>query len=449
MTSNDSQNSKRLNVAVIGSGISGLGAAWLLSKKHDVSIFEKNSYLGGHSNTVFAQDRDDLIPIDTGFIVYNEANYPNLSALFEHLSVPTEISEMSFAASLENGNFEYSGTSLNGLLGQRKNIFRKRFWKMIVGILKFYKEAPKFLKREGDPWITLEQFLTQNNYDCGFVDDHLLPMGAAIWSTTDEEIKSYPAHAFIRFFQSHGLLNIMKRPEWRTVSGGSVEYIKRLTRQFKGQVIFDTAVSVQRSEDNVTIITQNGEATVFDHVIIATHADDALSLLETPSTIEDQVLSPWQYTKNQAVLHTEEACMPRERRTWSSWNFLDDGKTTDPNKFCVTYWMNKLQNLSTKNQYFVTLNPKNYIEPKQIISEQEYTHPYFDRAALKSQKNLWSIQGKNRTWYCGSYFGYGFHEDGLQSGLAVAEQLGNVKRPWNVSGENNRLTLPNLNKEFP
>ena len=439
MNKQTNKNTERLNIAVIGTGISGLSAAWLLNQGHHVTVFEQNDYVGGHSHTVIAEDEFGKIPIDTGFIVYNETNYPNLTALFDYLDVPTEASEMSFSASLDGGLFEYSGTNLNGLFGQRSNIINPRFWRMMSGILRFYKEAPSFLAESNSESISLGDYLRRRNYSAAFINDHLLPMGAAIWSTTSEEIQAYPAHAFIRFFQSHGLLNIIHRPSWRTVKGGSTEYVKRLSATFEDRIFLDAVISVIRTPDNLVIKTKSGKSLLYDHVVIATHADQAIKLIMDPNDIETKLLSPWRYTQNRTILHRDKQFMPKETRTWSSWNFIGAQPSKRQQSFSVTYWMNKLQNLESKNDYLVTLNPSLKINPEAVILEQEYTHPFFDAAALKSQKFLWDLQGVDRLWFCGSYFGYGFHEDGLQSGLAVAEALGSISRPWNVVGQNNRL----------
>ena len=435
-----SLTTRPLKIAVVGTGISGMAAAWLLAQSHDVTVYEKNDHVGGHSNTVSAKLGGALIPVDTGFIVYNDANYPNLTALFSLLSVPTMDSEMSFSASLADGDFEYSGTSLNGLIGQRKNIFRPRFWKMLNDIRRFYKEAPKFLEINENSDITLGNFLTKNNYCESFINDHLMPMGAAIWSTTVDDMKNYPAVAFMRFFQSHGLLTITNRPTWKTVVGGSREYVKRLTQSYNGNIRFERVTSILRHSNSVEIQTTKSEPQTYDHVVIASHADEALQLLDNPTPKENELLSKWKYTKNMAILHTDPKQMPKRHRVWSSWNFIQTQANGKNNKICLTYWMNRLQNIDYSKPLFVTLNPNKDLSCEKIISQHEYMHPYFDNKSLKTQKNLWELQGINRTWFCGSYFGYGFHEDGLQSGLAVAESLGGTVRPWDVIGANNRIT---------
>ncbi len=443
-------NSPRLDIAVIGTGIAGMSAAWLLDQGHNLTVYEKNDRVGGHSNTVDAPAQNGSTPVDTGFIVYNERNYPNLTALFNHLDVPTKASEMSFAASLEGGGFEYAGTDLNGLLGQRRNIARPRFWRMMRDLLRFYREAPQFLKASGGEEVSLADYLSAGGYGESFIADHLLPMGAAIWSTTAEEMRAYPAKAFIRFFHSHGLLLIKERPQWRTVEGGSREYVRRLTEPYKARIRFGGVRSIKREVDHVLVEDTDGDIRRHDHVVLAAHADESFRLLADADPMERRLLGEWRYTANRAVLHRDARLMPKRRRVWSSWNFIGRDAGTDGSPggqdparppLCVTYWMNRLQSLDPSAPLFVTLNPVRKPVPDKVIRVFEYSHPYFDRAALASQQELWSLQGHRRTWYCGSYFGYGFHEDGLQSGLAVAEQLSGLKRPWNVAGESGRIVL--------
>lgn len=427
-----------------------MSAAWLLDKAHTVTVFEKEPWTGGHSHTVDAPLPGGSIPVDTGFIVYNERNYPNLTALFAHLDVPTSESEMSFAASLDGGRFEYAGTDLNGLLGQRSNVFRRRFWRMLADILRFYRQAPKSLAAQLDPEISLGAFLKAEGYDDSFVHDHLLPMGAAIWSTTAEAVLAYPAAAFVRFFENHGLLNVTNRPQWRTVAGGSREYVQRLTEPYRHRIRHTGVQSLRRGPNGVQVTDCSGHSEMFDHAMIATHADQALTLFEDADTQESRLLGDWRYSRNRVVLHRDPSLMPKRRRVWSSWNFLGGDTRSgqaDGGALCVTYWMNRLQPLPTAENLFVTLNPVREPAPGSIIDEYDYTHPLFDAAALASQRELWSLQGHRRTWYCGSYFGSGFHEDALQSGLAAAEQLGGVKRPWSVAGENARITMVTAEQE--
>lgn len=429
-----------LNIAVIGTGIAGMSAAWLLQSAHRVTVYEKNQRLGGHSHTVNAPALFDSTPVDTGFIVYNEKNYPNLTALFRYLGVDTKKSEMSFSASLRGGSFEYSGSDLNGLLGQRSNLLKPRFWRMLMDILRFYREAPEVLKSQDAETLSLGEYLQHSGYGDEFLEDHLLPMGAAIWSTTRTEIAAYPALAFIRFFVSHGLLELHDRPQWRTVDGGSRAYVEKLCAGFADRISYQGVVGVMRDSAGVTVVDASGFSSRYDHVIFANHADEALAIIEDADEIERSLLGRWRYTANRAVLHSDHSLMPKRRRIWSSWNFVDDG--CDAERACVTYWMNRLQSLDIGRPIFVTLNPVREPAKETIIGEFDYTHPYFDMSAMASQTQLWSLQGRRRSWFCGSYFGYGFHEDALQSGLAVAEELGGVMRPWCISQEAERIQRP-------
>ena len=429
-------------IAVVGSGISGLSAAWLLSRSHDVVLYETEGRPGGHSHTVVAHTAGRHIPVDTGFIVYNDRNYPNLVALFDHLKVPNLPSNMSFAASLERGRFEYSGSGLKGLLGQRSNVFRPRFWKMVSDILRFYKEAPALLEKPELETVSLGEYLSGAGYAESFVEDHLLPMGAAIWSTTAHEMRLYPLHAFIRFFGNHGLLSLKDRPQWRTVEGGSREYVKRILADFAGEVRLSTPVrTIRRLTTGVEVVDAAGHSDRFDDVVLATHANQSLDMMEDADEAERAILGSFQYTPNEVILHCDEDLMPKRRAVWSSWNYLSERRDDGSSNLCVTYWMNKLQSLDPNAPLFVTLNPCRPIDPSKIIQTFNYEHPLFDAAAITAQKKLWQLQGRRRTWFCGAYFGSGFHEDGLQSGLAVAEALGGVRRPWTVANESGRIVL--------
>jgi uncharacterized protein len=441
-TMNEGKPEWRRHVAVIGSGISGLSAAWLIGKHCKVTLFEADDRPGGHSNTVDVQTAGGPIPVDTGFIVYNEWNYPNLVKLFKTLDVKTEVSEMSFSASLDDGSFEYSGTSFMSMIGQKSNIIRLRFWQMLGDIIRFYRDAPQAVKRVGAGEVTLGEFLDSEGYSKSFVDNHILPMGAAIWSTTAKEMRSYPLVAFIRFFESHGLLSIVNRPIWRTVSGGSRRYVTSLLNDFDGEVRLKSPVrSVRRSAEGVLVDCGSGPE-LFDDVVIATHADQALAMRPDASDEERDLLGAFKYTKNTAVLHSDPGLMPKRRRVWSSWNYIGDRNGTSDDQLCVTYWMNKLQILPGKTPVFVTLNPCREVRQDLVHASFDYTHPLFDTAALCAQKRLWSVQGRDGIWYCGAHFGSGFHEDGLQSGLAVAESLTGAKRPWRVADESARIHLP-------
>ncbi len=429
-------------VAVVGSGISGLSAAWLLSKTMNVVLYEADDRLGGHANTVDVEGPHGQVPVDTGFIVYNDRNYPNLVALFDHLGVPTDASNMSFAASLDGGGFEYSGSSLSGLLGQRSNAISPRFWRMLSGILRFYREAPQYMSRTDLDAMTLGDYLDAGNFSDAFIEDHLLPMGAAIWSTTAAEMRAYPLIAFMRFFVNHGLVVLKDRPQWRTVRGGSREYVRRLANDFGGTIRTGSAVaSISRDNGVIRVTDANGQSDTFTDILMATHADQALAMLADADDEERKLLGAFDYTANKAVLHTDVTLMPRRRNVWASWNYLGEKRGPGENPLCVTYWMNMLQNLPTLPPVFVTLNPIRPIAEDKVIKTFDYAHPLFDTKALAAQKGIWRLQGRRNTWYCGAHFGSGFHEDGLQSGLAAAESLGGVRRSWSVENESGRIFI--------
>jgi predicted NAD/FAD-binding protein len=429
------------NIAVIGTGISGMSAAWLLSQRHAVTVYECDRRIGGHSNTVTVQSTKGPIAVDTGFIVYNELTYPNLTALFAHLEVSTQLSDMSFAVSLANGDLEYSGTNLSGLFAEKRNLLRPRFWSMLRDLHRFYREAPRDLAVLEEFHTTLGDYLDAGAYGSAFRRDHLLPIAASIWSAPADTILNYPAAAFIRFQDSHGLLRLRNRPPWRTVIGGSRAYIERLTRSYVDRIRVSAGVTaVHRSVDGVKIRDRNRCVETFDHVVIATHADQALALLDNPTAQERRLLGAFRYSRNSAVLHSDPALMPKRRAVWSSWNHIGSGDGDDA-QVCpmVTYWMNMLQNIPRETPLFVTLNPRRV--PREVLHSEIYEHPLFDSAAIKAQRRLWSLQGRHNTWFCGAYFGAGFHEDGLQAGLAVAEALGGMRRPWNVANESGRIVL--------
>ena len=438
---------KRLKVAVIGTGISGMSAAWLISQRHSVTVYERDERLGGHSHTVNAPNGATTIPVDTGFIVYNEKTYPNLTALFAHLDVPTEPSEMSFAVSLDDGRLEYSGSRF-GLFAQKRNVFRPRFWSMLNDIHRFYREAPTDVTLLDELHTTLGDYLDMNRYGRAFRDDHLLPMAGAIWSAPPETMLAYPAAAFIRFHDNHGLLQVSNRPQWRTVSGGSRSYVERLTSSYRHRIELGAAAKhICRRGAKVGILDAFARIEWFDHLVIATHADEALALLDDPSPTESALLGAFRYSKNIAILHSDPSLMPKRRAVWSSWNHIGPASADDAGGCTVTYWMNRLQNIVSTAPLFVTLNPRREPNPRTIVTVENYDHPLFDTGAIRAQRRLWSLQGKRNTWFCGAYFGAGFHEDGLQSGLAVAEALGGARRPWHVVDESTRIFIERKSPE--
>jgi predicted NAD/FAD-binding protein len=426
-----------LDIGVVGSGISGLSAAWLLSKRHRVTLYEALPRLGGHSHTVEAPGRHGPMAVDMGFIVYNEPNYPNLTALFKHLDVPTKPSNMGFAVSLDDGRIEYGGDNLATLFGQWRNLLSPRFWSMLADLFRFYREAPQHACALHGGMVTLGDYLDAQGYGPAFQDDHLLPQAAAIWSASVGDIRAFPATAFIRFCENHGLLKIVGRPLWRTVDGGSREYVSRLAADLTGGVRLSTPVAgIRRTPQGVLVRDAVGAMRRHDHVVIATHADEGLALLDDPSPRERALLSAFRYSRNRAVLHADRALMPIRPQTWSAWNYVGEA---GGGGLCVTYWMNRLQSLPSDSPLFVTLNPHREPDPAKVIRTETYFHPLFDAAALRAQEALWSLQGEGATWWCGAYFGSGFHEDGLQAGLAVAEAFGGVRRPWTVAGESSRI----------
>ena len=433
-----------MRIAVVGSGISGLAAAWSLSRRHQVTLIEAAQRIGGHSRTVDVRLPDGSAhAVDTGFIVYNDTTYRNLNRLFAHLGVESRATDMSFAVSLDDGRLEYAARDgLRGLFAQRKNMVSPRFWRMLHDLLRFYREAPAHAGKLG--LATLGDFLAERRYSSAFRDDHLLPMAAAIWSAPAPAILDYPAEAFIRFCENHGLLRLANRPQWRSVVGGSRAYVQALLADFSGTVVTGRpVVRIERDGFGVTLIDGAGERARFDAVVIAAHAPEALAMLAVPSDAERALLSPFRYSRNRAVLHADPALMPRRRSAWASWNYLGRG-AGEGRALSVSYWMNALQGLDTATPLIVTLNPCHEPRGDRVFDEVGFDHPLFDGAALAAQRDLWRIQGADRIWFAGAWQGAGFHEDGLQSGLAVAEALG-CARPWQLDDPDDRIvTGPSL-----
>jgi predicted NAD/FAD-binding protein len=408
-------------IAVIGSGISGLSAAYYLSRKHEVHVFESDTRLGGHTHTVMVESADGPIPVDTGFIVHNDRTYPNFCRLIEELGVETQPSDMSFAVTEAGGRFEYSSRGLGGFFAQKRNCLSPLHYTLLGEILRFNREAPKLLTDPDAEGTTLGEFLYAGGYSPVFVDRYLVPMAGAVWSMAPEVMPMFPALTLIRFMLNHGMLGINTHPKWKTIRGGSHSYFAPLTAPFRERIAKDTAIaSVERSDSSVTLKFQDRPALQFDEVVFACHGDQILPLLAQPTEGERKVLSSFTTTRNETCLHTDSTLLPRRPAARASWNYLlgDSGKVT------VTYHMNRLQSLKTAEDYCVTLNANGAIDPARALRRMVYEHPLYTRAAIHAQYEWPAISGKNHTHFCGAYWFYGFHEDGVRSALRVAEALG-------------------------
>lgn len=416
-------------LAVIGAGITGLSAAWLLRDAYDVTLYEAEPRAGGHADTQMPELDGETVPVDTGFIVYNNVNYPNLVGFFAGLGIATHDSNMSFGVSRNNASFEYAGGDLKQLFAQPSNVFRPRFISMVRDILRFNKAAPALLDTIST--ATLGEYLAANHYGPGFTEDYILPMGAAIWSASVTGMKAFPARSFIRFFVNHGLLNITDRPQWRTVTGGSRVYVERVLRDLPNVRLGDAVSRVERVADSVIVHTA-GAAAHYDQVVLCTHADQSLAMLASPNPAEREILGAVSFQDNVAVLHQDVALMPRRKLAWSSWNYLSQSRADHDDAVCLTYWMNLLQGMKTKAPLLVSLNPNLPIDPAKILLRKTYRHPQFNAGAIAAQQLLPSIQGLDRLWFAGAWTGWGFHEDGIASALRVANGL-NVRAPWQGS----------------
>jgi len=408
-----------MKIAVIGSGISGLSASYYFSKKYKVDLFEQDDHFGGHSYTYDIKEDNKIIAVDLGFIVFNEQTYPNLIRFFNELNVPFEKSNMSFSVSIKDTNVEYGGSGFNAIFANKKNLLNFKFLKMINEIINFYKTAPSLINTETSN-VTLGDYLKSSKLSKYFIEYHIIPMVAAIWSMPFQKAKEMPLKLFLNFFTNHGLFKLKNRPQWFTVSNRSRTYVKKVLENISGEVFKNYKVSkILRSENNVRILIGN-EYQDYDHVILASHADQSLELLDDPSLEESEILKKFTYVSNEAYLHRDENLMPIRKSAWSSWNSISKNENT-----CVTYWLNKLQNLNSEKNYFLTLNPVEAIDKNKIIKKIHFTHPYFNKDNVALQKDLHKLQGKKRTWFCGSYFGYGFHEDGLKSSKELFKKFEN------------------------
>lgn len=426
-----------MRIAIIGSGISGLGAAWMLHRQHDIVLYEAEPRPGGHSNTIDLDYDGENVAVDTGFIVYNEANYPNLTALFSALDVPNVASDMSFAVSVGGGAVEWAGDNLRTVFAQRRNLVRPAFLRMLRDILRFNKRAPIDLAAGVLDGLTLGDYLVAQRYSQPFQQHYLLPMGGAIWSTSMRGMLDFPAQSFITFCENHFLLS-RDRPRWRTVAGGSREYVKRLTALFPDAVRLGCpVVRVSRQADGqVAVHDAHGGTAHFDQVILAVHGDQASAMLDAPDAEEAEILGAISYAPNIAYVHRDPALMPRRRGIWASWNYLSAKGAQEDATVAVTYWMNRLQNIDPQKPLFVTLNPPVMPRPEMTFATLAYDHVQYDMRTLRAQRALPSIQGRGGIWYCGAWTAHGFHEDGLRSGIEVAEKLG-ATCPWERSSATN------------
>ena len=424
----------KLRIAVIGAGISGLSMAYFLNKKYDVVLYESAHYLGGHANTVDVTIAGQTHPVDTGFLVLNDHTYPNLLNLFKELKVETYPTEMSFAVSMQAGRFEWAGTSLATLFACRRNLISPSFWQMIRSVLKFNRHAKSYLQRCIVSQETLGELLQREGYRGLFVDAYLIPMAAAIWSSTAADILQFPASSFLRFCLNHGLLQITGRPQWRTVTGGSRSYVRKIAQTLPDIRLNQAVLAVTRRQHQVLVQTAKSEDT-FDHVVFATHAPTTLALLNDGASLaEREILQAVQYQPNTAYLHTDHTLLPKRKGIWSAWNYIESSyiesslsnaaTNSGANPVCVSYLINKLQQLPFKTPVIVTLNPTQLPAPNQTIATFNYEHPVFDQSAILAQARLHEIQGVNHTWFVGAWAGYGFHEDGLQSALNVLKFFG-------------------------
>ncbi len=417
-------------IAIVGSGISGLGAAWLLHRDHEITVYEKSSRVGGHSRTVTVDYDGHAIPVDTGFIVFNRPNYPNLTGLFAALGVATHESDMSFAASIRDGWLEWGAKDLGSVFGQRRNLLRPRFAGLIADVMAFNAGAEAMVRRH--PEFTLGELLAQMRLGDWFRRFYLLPMAGAIWSCPLDEMMEFPARTLVQFFANHHLLSVGGQPQWYTVAGGSQEYVRRLTAPFAHRIRTDCgATAVSRRGGKVVIRDARGGHEIYDEVILACHGNEALALLTDASDEECAALSAFRYQTNVAVLHRDESVMPRRKRCWASWVYASDGALGDP-KITVHYWMNRLQAIDPRRPLFVSLNPARDIPDRLVFDRHEFEHPVFDTAAIAAQANIAALQGSRRTWFCGAHLRHGFHEDGLSSAVDVARAMGSVI-PWDAA----------------
>ena len=411
-----------MKIAVIGTGIAGMVAAYLLSEDHELVVFEAEDYVGGHTHTIDVRLNGHTYAVDTGFIVFNEQTYPNFVKLMKRLNVDWQPSNMSFSVQCKKTGLEFSPSSLNSLFMQRRNLLRPKFYRMIWDIFRFRRESQELLKSD-DYTLTLEDFLAQKGFSKLFVEHFIIPMGEAIWSADPVKFNEFPALYFAQFFKNHGFLNVRNQPQWQVIKGGSKQYVKPLTKRYRDQIRINSAVNaIRRHPNHVEIQTHNNPTEQFDQVVIATHSDQALAMLKDPSGLEKEILGSIAYQENQAVLHSDESILPSKKTAWASWNYHIP--KAELGRVALTYDMNILQSLGAPIEYCVTLNLPDAVDPAKKIKEMIYHHPVYNPKSLAARNRHQEINGVNRTYFCGAYWGYGFHEDGVKSALEVGKYFG-------------------------
>ena len=428
-------------IAVIGGGISGLSAAWHLSKYSNVTLYEKNSYYGGHAHTISLKDTNEVnVSVDVGFMVFNKASYPNLIKFFDLLNIERHQSDMSFSMSDEVSNYEYSGSGLKGYFGQKSNVYNKKHWQQLIAIIKFYSNAEQSIKKYSKS-ISLNDFLKAENYPTFFTNNHIIPMCSAIWSCDPKKMLEYPAHDFVNFFINHGLFKLSNRPKWSSVAGGSKKYVDAIIEAsiFKKRNNVNR-LKIEKKGKKYKITDNDSKSIDFDKIVLATQAPESKVLIESCDKELAKLLDKFKYQQNIGYLHSDPNQMPRNKKLWSSWNYTRKIKTNNMN-LSMTYWLNNIQKLNTQSDFFLTLNPEKKIPEKNIIEEIIFTHPIFDLSNKEVKKRVMERQGKNNIWVCGSFLGYGFHEDGIQSGLLAAESITKQERPWTTDKAWNRIAV--------
>ncbi|MEC7712993.1 MAG: FAD-dependent oxidoreductase [Candidatus Thermoplasmatota archaeon] len=414
-----------MKIGIIGAGVAGLTAAYLLSKKYNITLIERNKRLGGHTNTISVKENDKGIGVDTGFIVLNDRNYTNFKKLLNKLEVKIRDTDMSFSYYDESDGFNYAGTGISGYFAQKKNILSPKHYRFLLNVKKYSKKAANDVSNNVLIDETLGEYLIRNDFPKDIIDKFIVPMGAAVWSGSRNEISNFPVKMFLKFFDNHGILDLNNAPQWHTVDGGSYTYVRKILDQFNGKIIKGNGVEeIKRTKDKVKVTLENNEKLLFDKVVCATHADQTYHMIKDHSIEEKLILEPWEYSKNKTILHTDISLMPPTKSAWACWNYVKNKDSKDSDEVSVTYYMNRLQGLKTEKDYLVTLNPTKIIPKNKIIYETEYTHPKYTHSSLSTQKNIEKVNGLNHLYFCGSYCRYGFHEDAVLSAVNVAKKLG-------------------------